>query len=46
MEVQEALRIMRALAPHLGKTQFAHWAVESHEVPLDWRSAKARLSSR
>jgi len=39
-------RIMQALAPHLGKTQFAEWAVESHEVPLDWRSAKARLSSR
>ena len=39
-------RIMQALAPHLGKTQFAQWAVKSHEVPLDWRSAKARLSSR
>jgi len=39
---------MQALAPHLGKTQFAfaQWAVESHDVPLDWRSAKARLSSR
>jgi hypothetical protein len=39
-------RIMHALAPHLGKTQFAQWAVESREVPLDWNSAKARLSSR
>jgi hypothetical protein len=39
-------RIMQALAPHLGKTQFAQWSVESHEVPLDWHSAKSRLSSR
>jgi len=39
-------RIMQALAPHLGKTQCAQWAVKWHEVPLDWRSAKARLSSR
>jgi hypothetical protein len=38
-------RIMQALAPHLGKTQFEQWAVESHEVPLDWNSAKARLRS-
>jgi len=37
-------RIMQSLAPHMGKSQFAQWAVESHEIPLDWASAKARVS--
>jgi hypothetical protein len=37
-------RIMRELAPHMGKTKFAQWTVESHEIPLDWTVAKARLS--
>jgi hypothetical protein len=37
-------RIMQSLAPHMGKSQFAQWMVESHEIPLDWASAKARLS--
>ena len=36
--------IMKALAPHMGKTQFAQWSVSSEEIPLDWRSAKARLN--
>lgn len=35
--------IMQALAPHMGKTQFAQWPVTAREIPLDWRSAKARL---
>ena len=35
--------IMQALAPHMGKTQFAQWLVTAREIPLDWRSAKARL---
>lgn len=37
-------RIMRALAPHMGKSQFARWTVQSHEIPLDWASAKARIT--
>jgi|SRR5437016_2660904 heme-degrading monooxygenase HmoA len=36
-------RTMQLLAPHMGKSQFAHWTVESHEIPLDWNNAKARL---
>lgn len=34
---------MQAMAPHMGKTQFAQWTVTHTEIPLDWRSAKARL---
>jgi hypothetical protein len=37
-------RIMKSLAPHMGKTQFAQWTVEAHEVPLDWKSARARVA--
>jgi hypothetical protein len=36
--------IMKALAPHMGKSQFAQWSVEAHELPLDWNSAKARIT--
>jgi hypothetical protein len=37
-------RIMQELAPHLGKSQFVRWTVESQEIPLDWISAKARIT--
>jgi len=37
-------RIMLKLAPHLGKSQFAQWQVEAGEIPLDWRSAKQRIT--
>jgi hypothetical protein len=37
-------RIMQKLAPHLGKSQCAQWQVEAGEIPLDWRSAKARIA--
>jgi hypothetical protein len=37
-------RIMQKLAPHLGKSQFAQWQVEAGGIPLDWRSAKARIT--
>jgi hypothetical protein len=37
-------RVMRDLAPHMGKSQFAQWAVESQEIPLDWAAAKARIT--
>ena len=36
-------RVMRDLAPHIGKFQFAQWMVESQEIPLDW-AAKARIT--
>ena len=35
--------IMQALAPHMGKSQFAQWKVQSPDIPLDWTAAKARL---
>ena len=37
-------RIMRELASHLGKSQFVRWTVEAREIPLDWNSAKARIT--
>lgn len=37
-------RVMQQLAPHMAKTQFAQWIVESHQVPLDWPAAKARIT--
>ncbi|SRR5258707_593190 len=37
-------RTMQHLAPHMGKSQFAQWTVESHEIPLDWNAAKARIT--
>lgn len=37
-------RIMQDLASDLGKTQFAQWQVSGADIPLDWSSAKARLS--
>jgi hypothetical protein len=36
--------IMKSLAPHMGKSQFAQWTVEAHEIPLDWQSAKSRIA--
>lgn len=35
--------VMKALAPHMGKTQFAQWPVGAREIPLRWSSAKARI---
>ena len=37
-------RVMQVLAPHMGKSQFAQWTVESHEIPLHWTTAKARIT--
>ncbi|GAC1632330.1 MAG: hypothetical protein NVS9B14_05410 [Candidatus Acidiferrum sp.] len=37
-------KIMQSLAPHMGKTQFARWAVAAEDIPLDWAVAKARLN--
>jgi len=36
-------RVMKDLAPHMSKSQFAQWTVESKEIPLDWAAAKARI---
>ena len=38
-------RIMQALGPHMGKTQFVQWQVSAGQIPLDWSAAKARLSA-
>jgi hypothetical protein len=36
--------IMRQLSPHLGKSQFAQWQLQAHEIPPAWHSAKARIT--
>jgi hypothetical protein len=36
--------IMRQLSAHLGKSQFAQWQLQAHEVPPDWHAAKARIT--
>lgn len=38
-------RIMQALGPHMGKTQFVQWQVSAEQIPLNWSAAKARLSA-
>ena len=37
-------KVMRDLAPHMDRSQFAQWMVEPHEIPLDWKSAKLRIT--
>ncbi|HWZ97664.1 MAG TPA: DUF3291 domain-containing protein [Candidatus Dormibacteraeota bacterium] len=37
-------QVMQALAPHMGKSQFAQWFVTAAEIPLDWAVAKSRLA--
>ena len=37
-------RVMKELAPHMGESRFEQWTVGAHEIPLDWKSAKARLT--
>jgi hypothetical protein len=37
-------RIMRDLSPHLGKSQFAQWQLQAHEIPPEWHTAKARIT--
>ena len=37
-------RTIQQLAPHMGKSQFAQWTVESHEIPPVWSAAKARIT--
>jgi len=35
---------MKELAPHMGESRFAQWTVEAHEIPLDWKDAKSKLT--
>jgi hypothetical protein len=37
-------KVMQDLAPHMGRSQFSQWMVEPHEIPLDWKSAKLRIT--
>lgn len=37
------VRLMVALAPHMGKTKFVHWTVKGSELPLLWDDALSRL---
>lgn len=38
------VRVMAALAPHLGKTSFVRWDVSGAGVPPGWQDAFGRLS--
>jgi quinol monooxygenase YgiN len=38
------LRIMAALAPHMGETKFVRWTVKGSQLPLQWDEALPRLS--
>ena len=39
------LRIMAALAPHMGETKFVRWTVKGSQLPLGWDDALRRFSS-
>src|SRR5258708_5707093 len=34
--------VRKEVAPRLGESQFAQWTLEAYEIPLEWKSAKAR----
>lgn len=38
------LRIMAALAPHMGETKFVRWTIKGSQLPLQWDEALPRLS--
>lgn len=40
------LKIMTALAPHMGKPEFVRWTVKGSELPLKWDDALRRIDSR
>ena len=37
------VRIMTALAPHMGETKFVRWTVKGAQLPLSWDDALSRL---
>jgi quinol monooxygenase YgiN len=37
------LRLMTALAPHMGETRFERWLVKASQLPLAWDDALSRL---
>ena len=39
------LRIMSALAPHMGQTKFIRWTVKGSQLPLQWDDALRRSQS-
>ncbi len=43
VEQRPYVRLMAALAPHMGKTKFVRWAVKGSELPLRWDDALRRL---
>jgi hypothetical protein len=40
------VRIMTALTPHMGETQFVRWTVKGSELPLRWVYALCRFFGR
>ncbi len=39
------VRLMAALAPHMGETKFVRWEVKGSQLPLRWDDALSRFSS-
>jgi heme-degrading monooxygenase HmoA len=39
------VRLMAALAPHMGETKFVRWKVKGSHLPLRWDDALRRFSS-
>jgi hypothetical protein len=39
------LRVMAALAPHMGETKFVRWPVRGSQLPLQWDDALARIAN-
>ena len=39
------VRIMTALAPHMGETKFVRWTVKGSELPPRWEDALSRYSA-
>lgn len=40
------VKIMTALAPHMGKTEFVRWTLKGSELPLGWDDALRRIPAR
>jgi len=39
------VRIMTAMAPHMGETKFVRWMVKGSQLPLNWEDALRRFAN-
>ena len=39
-------RVMRAMSPHVGKTESVRWSTDGAYVPPNWREARERMRGR